>query len=84
MMKATQRMKRRKRLPGTNLRLTEDHSWNWTNPALQIRNFEISNWTSDLTVQFEIADFGFEMQDSSNFKITIQRFYHSTPIYRFT
>src|SRR5439155_16314043 len=37
MMKATQRMKRRKRLPGTNLRLTEDRSWNWTNPRCRIR-----------------------------------------------
>src|SRR5437879_12682399 len=32
----------------------------------QIRNFEISNWTP---VQFAISDFGFEMQESSDFKI---------------
>jgi hypothetical protein len=32
----------------------------------QIRNFEISNWTS---VQFAISDFGFEIQESSDFKI---------------
>jgi hypothetical protein len=29
---------------------------------------EIWNWTRSHTVQFAISDFGFEMQDSSNFK----------------
>jgi hypothetical protein len=33
---------------------------------------ETSNWTanvySDATVQFELSDFGFEMQDLSNFE----------------
>jgi hypothetical protein len=28
------------------------------------------NWTGVVTVQSEISDFGFEMQDSSNFKIS--------------
>src|SRR5262249_28033014 len=37
----------------------------------QIRNFEIPNWTSRLTVQFKISGFGFEMQDSSNSKSPI-------------
>ena len=32
---------------------------------------EIPNWTSHLTVQFEISDLGFEMQDSSDFKISL-------------
>src|SRR5262249_46773332 len=32
--------------------------------ACQIRNWTISNWT----VQFEISDFGSEMQDSSDFR----------------
>src|SRR5439155_26726503 len=32
----------------------------------QIRNFEISNWTP---VQSATSDFGFEMQESSDFKI---------------
>ncbi len=36
----------------------------------QIRNFEISNWTGHLTVQFKISDFGFAMQDSFNFKMS--------------
>src|SRR5207249_691408 len=41
-----------------------------TNPASQIRNFETSDWTSAFhMVQFAISDFGFEMQDSSDFKI---------------
>jgi hypothetical protein len=30
---------------------------------------EISNWTALQTVQSRISDFGFEMQDSSNFKM---------------
>jgi ribosomal 50S subunit-recycling heat shock protein len=34
--------------------------------ASQIRNPEVSNWT----VQFATSDFGFEMQDSSDFKIS--------------
>jgi len=29
---------------------------------------EIANWTSVRTVQSEFSDFGFEMQDSSNFR----------------
>jgi hypothetical protein len=35
---------------------------------------EIADWTADplaaSPVQFEISDFGFEMQDSSNFKMS--------------
>ena len=35
---------------------------------------EIANWThelQDVSVQFQISDFGFEMQDSSNFKFPL-------------
>jgi hypothetical protein len=33
---------------------------------------EISNWTRPRTVQFAISDFGFEMQESSNFEISLR------------
>jgi len=37
----------------------------------QIRNFEMLDWTrASRVVQFEICDFGSEMQDSSNFNIS--------------
>ena len=36
---------------------------------------EISNWTSHLTVQFKISDLGFEMQDSSDFKIPLAKYF---------
>src|SRR5438093_272801 len=39
----------------------------------QIRNFEIADWTRSSEVQSEISDFGFEMQDSSDFKIPSHR-----------
>src|SRR2546425_6765936 len=42
---------------------------NWTNPASQIRN---PKYQIGLSVQLEISDFGFEMQDSSNFKIPLE------------
>jgi len=35
---------------------------------------EIANWTASritLPVQFDISDFGFEMQESSDFKISL-------------
>jgi len=31
---------------------------------------EILNWTVKCEVQFKISDFGFELQDSSDFKIS--------------
>ena len=40
---------------------------------------EIADWTgAPETVQFAISDFGFEMQDSSNFKILSQPSYCRT------
>jgi len=30
---------------------------------------ENSNWTARMRVQFKVSDFGFEVQDSSNFEI---------------
>src|SRR5213083_1936639 len=39
----------------------------------QIRNFEIADWTRLSEVQSEISDLGFEMQDSSDFKIPSHR-----------
>src|SRR5262249_52046302 len=39
---------------------------NWTNPAPQIRNPK-----SQIGLRFEISDFGFEVQDSSNFKFRL-------------
>jgi hypothetical protein len=46
---------------------------NWTIPASQIRNpkFQIGR------VQLKISDFGFEMQESSNFKIPLIGFPHA-------
>jgi hypothetical protein len=35
----------------------------------EIRNLKLNRATQTPAVQFEISDFGFEMQDSSNFKI---------------
>ena len=39
----------------------------------QIRNFEIADWTRLSEVQSAISDFGFKMQDSSDFKIPLHR-----------
>src|SRR5206468_6620001 len=39
----------------------------------QIRNFEIADWTRLSEVKSEISDLGFEMQDSSDFKIPSHR-----------
>ena len=39
----------------------------------QIRNYEIADWTRLSEVQSEISDLGFEMQDSSDFKIPSHR-----------
>src|SRR5207247_10621956 len=39
----------------------------------QIRNFEIADWTRLSDVQSEIPDLGFDMQDSSDFKIPSHR-----------
>src|SRR5207247_5685183 len=39
----------------------------------QIRNFEIADWDRLSEVQSEISDLGFEMQDSSDFKISSHR-----------
>ena len=41
---------------------------NWTNPASQIRN---PKYGIGLTRAGPIGDFGFEIQDSSNFKILL-------------
>jgi hypothetical protein len=44
----------------------------WTNPELQIRNPEISNWTFASRLFDSIfRDFGFAIQDSSNFTILL-------------
>jgi hypothetical protein len=46
-------------------------------PRISKPKSEISDWTGAafgserVPVQFEISDFGFEMQDSSNFKISL-------------
>ena len=47
-----------------------DRIRNWTNPAPQIRNpkSQIGLWLKPASVQFEVSDFGFEVQDSSNFE----------------
>jgi len=47
---------------------------NWTNPAPQIRNpkSQIGLWLKPASVQFEVSDFGFEVQDSSNFQIPLE------------
>ena len=54
---------------GGNLKLDESCI---SNPKL-----EISNWTAwrEQPVQFEISNFGFEMQDSSNFKSPSLHYY---------
>ena len=36
----------------------------------EIRNFEMDADRKRLPVRFEVSDFGFEMQDSSNFKLS--------------
>src|SRR5437870_5713667 len=43
---------------------------------------EISNWTqgSQFLVQFQVSDFGFEMQESSNFEISMFRWSKATDL----
>src|SRR5262249_42900324 len=43
------------------MRVTVLFDRGWKHPESQIRNFEISNWTPRLTVQFKISNFGFEI-----------------------
>src|SRR5438067_8305451 len=54
-------------------------SQNRTNPASQNRNPEISNWTGEQIMQSNLIfrDFGFEMQDLSDFAIPSVAFHSS-------
>jgi hypothetical protein len=49
---------------------------NWTNPAFQNRNPKFQN----VRVQFAISAFGFEMQDSSNFRFPFNRWCDASTI----
>src|SRR6185503_14938177 len=49
---------------------------NWTNPAFQNRTPKFQNGR----VQFAISAFGFEMQDSSNFRFPFSRWFDASTI----
>src|SRR5207248_2293522 len=64
---------RRRRNSEVTKRPLDDGKWKLDESCISNPKSENSNWTGRShygRVQFEISDFGFEMQDSSNFKFS--------------